>query len=29
MSDTKDVKQQRIIPVNIETEMKKSFIDTP
>jgi len=27
MSDTKDVKQQRIIPVNIETEMKKSFID--
>lgn len=27
MSDTKDVKEQRIIPVDIESEMKKSFID--
>lgn len=27
MSDTKDIKEQRIIPVNIESEMKKSFID--
>lgn len=27
MSDIKDMKEQRIIPVNIESEMKKSFID--
>jgi DNA gyrase subunit A len=27
MADTNEVKQQRIIPVNIESEMKKSFID--
>ncbi|HHW49473.1 MAG TPA: DNA gyrase subunit A [Clostridiaceae bacterium] len=27
MPDTNEVKDQRIIPVNIETEMKKSFID--
>jgi len=27
MPDIKDVKDQRIIPVDIETEMKKSFID--
>ncbi|MDP4091936.1 MAG: DNA gyrase subunit A [Bacillota bacterium] len=27
MADTSDVKEQRIIPVDIETEMKKSFID--
>ncbi|HOQ36809.1 MAG TPA: DNA gyrase subunit A [Acetivibrio sp.] len=27
MSDIKDMKEQRIIPVDIESEMKKSFID--
>jgi len=27
MADTNELKQQRIIPVNIEQEMKKSFID--
>lgn len=27
MADTNDVKEQRIIPVDIESEMKKSFID--
>jgi DNA gyrase subunit A len=27
MAETNEVKQQRIIPVNIESEMKKSFID--
>jgi DNA gyrase subunit A len=27
MAETNEIKQQRIIPVNIESEMKKSFID--
>lgn len=27
MSDAKDIKEQKIIPVNMEAEMKKSFID--
>ena len=27
MADTNEVKDQRIIPVDIESEMKKSFID--
>ncbi|HAA43496.1 MAG TPA: hypothetical protein DCE02_05785, partial [Ruminiclostridium sp.] len=27
MSDTNNVKEQRIVPVDIESEMKKSFID--
>jgi DNA gyrase subunit A len=27
MPDINDVKDQRVIPVDIETEMKKSFID--
>lgn len=27
MSDTNEIKEQRIIPVDIESEMKKSFID--